>query len=96
MAQEFPMYFKTLEQQLKKEDTGIDLSKIGFGSIIAKPDEVSKEKKLKFMLVSTHLHQFTGYAKVGYQLVISKSFWFPKDARSSSRISPISSKCRSI
>lgn len=29
----------------------------------------SGEKKLKFLLVSTHLHQFTGYSKVSYNLI---------------------------
>ena len=68
-----PAFFKTLEQQLKKEskesvEPSLDLSKIGFGSIIAKPEEPTN--KLKFMLVSTHLHQFTGYSKVAHNMVL--------------------------
>ena len=70
---EMPAFFKTLEQQLKKEskesvEPSLDLSKIGFGSIIAKPEEPTN--KLKFMLVSTHLHQFTGYSKVAHNMVL--------------------------
>ena len=30
---------------------------------------VPEQKKLKFMLVSTHLHQFTGYSKVAHNIV---------------------------
>ena len=35
------------------------------------------QKKLKFMLVSTHLHQFTGYSKVAHNLVneLVKNSW---------------------
>jgi glycosyltransferase involved in cell wall biosynthesis len=68
---DMPAFFKTLEQQLKKEsnEPSLDLSKIGFGSIIAKPEDDSKNK-LKFMLVSTHLHQFTGYSKVAHNMVL--------------------------
>jgi glycosyltransferase involved in cell wall biosynthesis len=77
---ELPMFFKTLEQQLTTETKDvlkdIDLSKIGFGSIIAKPD-VDDKNKLKFMLVGTHTHQFTGYSKVTYNMIqeLSKKPW---------------------
>ena len=87
MTQEMPSFFKTLEQQLKKEskeskessnsqETTLDLSKIGFGSIIAKPVEDTKNK-LKFLLVSTHMHQFTGYSKVSHNMILelSKKPW---------------------
>jgi glycosyltransferase involved in cell wall biosynthesis len=75
-----PTFFKTLEQQLKKEtkEPSLDLAKIGFGSIIAKPDDIDNSKnKLKFLLVSTHLHQFTGYSKVSHNMIqeLSKKDW---------------------
>ena len=60
----------------------MDLAKIGFGSIIAKPGDNSLEdsngkNKLKFLLVSTHLHQFTGYSKVSHNMIqeLSKKSW---------------------
>ena len=80
MAEEVPSFFKTLQQQLKKEsdDNPLDLTKIGFGSIIAKPNEtVVQDKKLKFLIVSTHMHQFTGYSKVSHNMILelSKKPW---------------------
>lgn len=84
---QMPSFFKTLEQQLKKESQDskepiLDLAKIGFGSIIAKPGDNSLEdsngkSKLKFLLVSTHLHQFTGYSKVSHNMIqeLSKKSW---------------------
>jgi len=78
---EMPTFFKTLEQQLKKEskeskEPTLDLSKIGFGNIIAKPEE-KDVNKLKFLLVSTHLHQYTGYSKVSHNMIqeLSKKNW---------------------
>ena len=68
-----PMFFKTLEQQLIKE---VDLSKIGFGSIVSQ-SVFDDKSKLKFMLVGTHAHQFTGYSKVTYNMIqnLSKKPW---------------------
>jgi len=78
-----PAYLRSLESQLT-------LSNIGFGTMFtpsnvshtsAAPTVVSgtvqPEKKLKFMLVSTHLHQFTGYSKVAHNLVneLTKNSW---------------------
>jgi D-inositol-3-phosphate glycosyltransferase len=86
MASELPSYLRTLENQLT-------LSNIGFGTmftngtgdssaVAAAPTataEVSapKQKKLKFMMVSTHLHQFTGYSKVSHNMVyeLAKHPW---------------------
>ena len=76
MSTDVPIFFKTLEEQLKKEaEPVVDLAKIGFGNIISKKEEAVK--KLKFALVSTHLHQFTGYSKVSYNIVheLSKKPW---------------------
>lgn len=71
MSEDVPMFFRSLEEQLKKETKpeekkDVDLSKIGFGNMFAKKVEVNK---FKFMLVSTHMHQFTGYAKVSHGLI---------------------------
>ena len=33
------------------------------------PGNSSADKKLRFMLVSTHAHQFTGYSKVSYNML---------------------------
>ena len=76
MSKELPTFFKTLEQQLKKEEPVLDLAKIGFGSIIAKP-EANDASKLKFLLVSTHMHQFTGYSKVSHNMIkeLSQKPW---------------------
>jgi len=77
MSGDVPIFFKTLEEQLKKEhnEPVLDLAKIGFGNIISKKEEVSN--KLKFALVSTHLHQFTGYSKVSQNIIqeLSKKSW---------------------
>jgi glycosyltransferase involved in cell wall biosynthesis len=79
MGEEIPSFFKTLEQQLKKEikvENTLDLSKIGFGNIIASPEN-KDVNKLKFLLVSTHIHQFTGYSKVSHNMIqeLSKKSW---------------------
>lgn len=57
----------------------LNLSNIGFGSmfttgtapaaITTTSAPVEPQEKVKFMLVSTHLQQFTGYAKVGHGLL---------------------------
>ena len=76
MSKDVPIFFKTLEQQLKKEqENSLDLTKIGFGNIIAKKEV--DEKKLKFLLVSTHMHQFTGYSKVSHNMIneLSQKSW---------------------
>jgi hypothetical protein len=72
---EAPSYMRPLESQL-------NLQKIGFGTMFtpAAPAPVAvapaiqtvsllPDKKLKFLLVSTHLHQFTGYSKVAHNFV---------------------------
>lgn len=67
MSQDVPMIFRSLEEQLKKEVVkDVDLSKVGFGNMFVKKEET---KKFKFMLVSTHMHQFTGYAKVSHGIL---------------------------
>ena len=73
-----PAYLRPLESQLT-------LSNIGFGTMFtnptasvvtpapapaARPDVTSPSKKLKFMLVGTHIQQFTGYSKVTYNMML--------------------------
>jgi len=81
---EGPAYLRSLESQLT-------LSNVGFGtmftagntvapqttSLVSAAAPVAETKKLKFMLVSTHLHQFTGYSKVAHNLVgeLAKNPW---------------------
>ena len=69
MGEDMPSFFKTLEQQLKREENNIDISKLGFGSIISKKEPENSVKKLKLLLVSTHIHQFTGYSKVSHNII---------------------------
>ena len=71
-----PAYMRSLESQL-------NLNTIGFGTMFTPkgPEPVAPptapvqtvsllpQKKLKFLLVSTHLHQFTGYSKVSHNFV---------------------------
>lgn len=77
MSDDMPSFFKTLEQQLKKEENNLDISKLGFGNIISKKEPETDVKKLKFLIVSTHLHQFTGYSKVSHNMIqeLSKKPW---------------------
>ena len=78
-----PAYLRSLESQLT-------LSNVGFGTMFTAGNvpasvapttlavaQAPETKKLKFMLVSTHLHQFTGYAKVAHNLIneLSKNPW---------------------
>ena len=42
----------------------LTLGSIGFGSMFTTAATESKSDKLRFLLVSTHVHQYTGYAKV--------------------------------
>jgi glycosyltransferase involved in cell wall biosynthesis len=70
-----PAYLRSLESQLT-------LSNIGFGNMFTNATSntltsnapnpstnIPTQKKVKFMLVSTHLQQFTGYSKVSYNFV---------------------------
>lgn len=48
------------------------------GSVASAPSgDTAASKKLKFMLVSTHTHQFTGYSKVSYHMlqILSRLPW---------------------
>ena len=59
------------------EPTGtqvLSLSSIGFGSMFT---EASTSDKLRFLLVSTHAHQYTGYSKVSHGILteLAKGEW---------------------
>ena len=86
-AEEVPEYLKSLEEMLARVDetatvteqateAPTDLSSIGFGSMFTTPKKESK-KSLRFMLVSTHVHQYTGYSKVSYGILseLAKHSW---------------------
>ena len=77
-----PAYLRTLESQLNLSNIGFgtmftNASATGAsGASLPAPTAPGPiivsdipQKKLKFMLVSTHLHQFTGYSKVAHNLV---------------------------
>jgi len=52
-------------------ETAQPLSSIGFGSMFttASAGSAGSEAHMKFMLVSTHVHQYTGYSKVSYGIL---------------------------
>ncbi len=80
MTSEVPAYLRTLENQLTLSNIGFGtMFTNGNGPNPTAPTMTSNtevavsttvpDKKLKFMLVSTHLHQFTGYSKVSHNMV---------------------------
>ena len=75
---ELPEYLKSLQSLLGTSTTTqaanaqaananqtLSLSSIGFGSMFTEPPS----DKLRFLLVSTHAHQFTGYSKVSHGIL---------------------------
>jgi glycosyltransferase involved in cell wall biosynthesis len=89
MASELPSYLRTLENQLTLSNIGFGTmftngssppepaQKPSTNDMVTAPTAPPAQKKLKFMLVSTHLHQFTGYSKVSHNLVyeLTKHPW---------------------
>ena len=73
MTTPLPEYLKNLETLLASK-TEQSLSTIGFGNMFAA--EPSSDK-LRFLLVSTHVHQFTGYSKVSHGILgeLAKNPW---------------------
>ena len=79
MTEPVPEYLKSLQTLLDGAPTGrgpteLSLSSIGFGNMFSNKNDPSK---LRVMLVSTHVHQFTGYSKVSYGILqeLSKQPW---------------------
>ena len=82
-----PAYLRTLESQLTLSNIGFgtmftqsnDTNQTAVVAPVSAPvaAPVVTTKKLKFMLISTHLHQFTGYSKVSLNLIneLSKNSW---------------------
>jgi glycosyltransferase involved in cell wall biosynthesis len=72
-----PEYLKNLETLLggSTNQQSLSLSNIGFGSMFSPPKETSDS--LRFLLVSTHVHQYTGYSKVSHGILteLSKQPW---------------------
>lgn len=68
-----------LENMAVQEDYLSKLQSLIAGNSIApvEASTVGSAKKLKFMLVSTHCHQFTGYSKVSYGILreLAKLSW---------------------
>jgi glycosyltransferase involved in cell wall biosynthesis len=86
MASEVPAYLKSLESLLAKPaaaaqpSADLSLSSIGFGSMFTGGGAGAAEPasdKLRFLLVSTHVHQFTGYSKVSHGILkeLAKEPW---------------------
>ncbi len=87
MASELPSYLRTLENQLTLSNIGFgSMFTNGAPAESAAPSTAAatetvavpaKEKKLRFMIVGTHLHQYTGYSKVTYNMMyeLSKNPW---------------------
>lgn len=73
MSGELPEYLKNLETLLSVKKEEQTLSTIGFGSMFAPP----AGDKLGVLLVSTHVHQFTGYSKVSHGILteLAKQPW---------------------
>jgi glycosyltransferase involved in cell wall biosynthesis len=73
-----PEYLKSLETLISNKEkpatTALSLSTIGFGTMFTAPDT---SDKLRFLLVSTHVHQFTGYSKVSHGILteLAKQPW---------------------
>jgi len=67
---DIPEYLKNLETLLAPKQT---LSTIGFGSMFT----TDTSDKLRFLLVSTHVHQFTGYSKISHGILteLAKQPW---------------------
>lgn len=75
---ELPEYLRNLETLLatktaEAQPANQTLSSIGFGSMFTAPTS----DKLRFLLVSTHAHQFTGYSKVSHGILteLAKQPW---------------------
>ena len=67
----------TTEQPTPQQyETAQPLSSIGFGSMFTTAS-AGAEAHVKFMLVSTHVHQYTGYSKVSYGILseLSRHPW---------------------
>jgi glycosyltransferase involved in cell wall biosynthesis len=70
-----PEYLKNLETLLATKTETQSLSTIGFGSMFTTAEPSTD--KLRFLLVSTHIHQFTGYSKVSHGILteLAKHSW---------------------
>jgi len=76
MADSFPEYLKSIQAQLASTQGG---SNLGFQGILdaSKPTTTStsqtssviKKDSLRFMLVSTHIQQYTGYSRVSQNIL---------------------------
>lgn len=66
-----PDYMKSLQNILQNGGltTSVDLQSTVTASSSALPPMPAGKRRLKFMLVSTHCHQFTGYSKVSYGIL---------------------------
>jgi glycosyltransferase involved in cell wall biosynthesis len=73
MADDFPSYLKSIQAQLQTQtqtlpQTGI-VAASSSSTVTPVPPQPPKKDALRFMLVSTHLQQFTGYSRVSHNLL---------------------------
>jgi glycosyltransferase involved in cell wall biosynthesis len=66
MADDFPSYLKSIQAQLESQQS---FSLTTAPQTTPTPLAPPKKDALRFMLVSTHLHQFTGYSRVSHNLL---------------------------
>jgi glycosyltransferase involved in cell wall biosynthesis len=74
MADSFPEYLKSIQAQLAAAGPAGSLeaakgSSLSLTSTLAAEPKVDKKDTLRFMLVSTHLQQYTGYSRVSHNII---------------------------
>jgi glycosyltransferase involved in cell wall biosynthesis len=72
MADDFPSYLKSIQAQLQTQtqtSSTVVPSSSSTPSVAHAPTQPPKKDALRFMLVSTHLQQFTGYSRVSHNLL---------------------------
>jgi glycosyltransferase involved in cell wall biosynthesis len=72
MADDFPSYLKSIQAQLQTQtqtSSTVVPSSSSTPSVSLAPTQPPKKDALRFMLVSTHLQQFTGYSRVSHNLL---------------------------
>jgi glycosyltransferase involved in cell wall biosynthesis len=78
MDAQLPSYLKSLEAMIGNPNGAVSASVDSAPApIVLSAPTSADEKKLRFLLVSTHAHQFTGYSKVSYHTLqnLSKVPW---------------------
>lgn len=69
MSADFPSYLKSIQAQLENNKPSVTTTNEVSSSVTTSSSDSTKKDALRFMLVSTHLHQFTGYSRVSHNLL---------------------------